>query len=172
MGHRAKILGVIFAGGASVGVGLLLPAAQAFAADHPVLERQVYDRAAQFLASNQDKLVFNAAVTPHWRRGTQERFTYRRELGDGRADFVQVWAETGKRAAAFDQAIVAAGLSKAQGKVIEAQRLPFRDYDEVAVDKISFSADGKIWNCSTRSPACTESLNPATDPLEIGRAHV
>jgi len=167
IGQRTKLFGAIIAAGASVGVGLLLPAAQALAADHPVLERQVYDRAAQFLASNQDKLVLNAAFTPHWRRGSQERFTYRRELGDGRADFVEVWAETGKRAAAFDQAIVAAGLSKAQGKVIEAQRLPFRDYDEVAVDKIGFSADGKIWNCSTRSPACTDLLNPATDPLAI-----
>ena len=147
MGHLAKIFGAIVAGGASLGAGVgigawgvdigigacvsigmavglsaLLPA-EAFAADSPVLERQVYDRAAQFLASNQDKLVLNAAVTPHWRRGPQERFTYRRELADGRADFVQVWAETGKRAAAFDQAVVAAGLSKAQGKVIEAQRL-------------------------------------------------
>jgi len=149
-----------------LGVGTLLPA-QAFAADYPALETQVYDRAAQFLASNQDELVLNASFTPHWRRGPQERFTYRRELGNGGADFVEVRAATGKRSAAFDQAIVAAGLSKAQGKAVEAQRLPFKDYEEISGDQISFSADGKNWNCSTRSAACTESVRAATDPLAI-----
>jgi len=147
MKHRAPLLSAI--GAIVFGLGALLPA-QAFAADYPVLETKVYDRAAQFLASNQDKLVLNASFTPHWRRGPKERFTYRHELGDGRADFVEVAAATGKRAAAFDQAIVAAGLSKVLGKMVEAQRLPFQDYEEIGVDQIGFAANGKNWSCSTR----------------------
>src|ERR1700677_513040 len=124
MEHRTPLLSAIGAIGfwvgvgtgvcaavGGLGVGTLLPA-QAFAADYPVLETKVYDRAAQFLASNQDKLVSNASFTPHWRRGPKERFTYRHELGDGRADFVEVTAARAERAAAFDQAIVAAGFAQ------------------------------------------------------------
>jgi dipeptidyl aminopeptidase/acylaminoacyl peptidase len=144
-----------------------MPAAPAAVAGYPALETQVYDRAAQYLASNQDKLVLNASFTPHWRRGPKERFTYRHELGDGRADFVEVTAAAGKQAAAFDQDIVAAGLSKVLGKVIEAQRLPFNDYEEITVDKISFSVNGKNWICSTRDADCAEKPSAATDPFAI-----
>jgi dipeptidyl-peptidase-4 len=178
MRHRAKIVGAMVASGFGVctgavvaaalaaGMATLLPAPVA-ATDNPALSAEVYNRAARYLPSNQDQLVLNASFTPHWRRGSPERFTYRRELGDGRAEFVEVWAATGRRNAAFDQASVAAGLSKAQGKVVEAQRLPFKDYEEISVDQIGFSADGKIWNCSTRSAACSETVSPATDPLAI-----
>src|ERR1700691_4618611 len=155
---------------AGMGVGVVVSAmlpAQAFAADYTDLERQVYDRAAQYLASNQDKLVLNASFTPHWRRGLKERFTYRHELGDGRADFVEVTAARAERAAAFDQAIVAAGLSQVLGRVVEAQRLPFNDYEEVSLEKISFSADGKNWTCSTRNADCAEKPAAATDPAAI-----
>jgi dipeptidyl-peptidase 4 len=159
------------AGAGDVGVAAVVAVALlpiwTLAAGSTVLDAKVYDRAVQYLPSNQDKLVLNASFTPHWRRGPQERFTYLRELGEGRAEFVEVWAETNKRATAFDQAVVAAGLSKAQGKAVEAQRLPFKDYEEISVDKISFSADGKDWNCSTKSAACTELVSPATDPLAI-----
>jgi dipeptidyl-peptidase 4 len=141
--------------------------APALPADLPVLDSKVYDRAAQYLASNQDKLVLNAQFTPHWRSGSQERFTYRHERSDGRADFVEVWAATGKRAAAFDQATVAAGLSKALGTVVEAQRLPFKDYEEIALGKIRFIANGKNWICSSRSADCAESSPPATDPAAV-----
>ena len=166
IGFRVGVgIGVCAAVG-GLGVGTLLPA-QAFAADYPVLETKVYDRAAQFLASNQDKLVSNASFTPHWRRGPKERFTYRHELGDGRADFVEVAAATGTRAAAFDQAIVAEGLSKVLGQVVETQRLPFQDYEEIAVDQIGFAANGRNWNCSTRRADCAEKPAPETDPTAI-----
>ena len=173
--HRAAIAGVISAGvGVSLGVvvcvcvcGIGICAAQAASADHPVLETRVYDRAAQYLASNQDKLVLNAQFTPHWRRGAHERFTYRRELGDARADFVEVTAATGKRAAAFDQAVVAAGLSKALGSGVESQRLPFKDYEEISPGRIGFTANGKNWNCSTLSADCAEVAAAASDPSAI-----
>jgi len=140
---------------------------QALPADLPVLDAKVYDRAAQYLADNQDKLVLNAQFTPHWRSGPKERFTYRHERSDGRAEFVEVWAATGKRSAAFDQATVAAGLSKALDSVVEPERLPFKDYEEIASGKIRFIANGKNWICSTRSADCAESSRPATDPAAV-----
>jgi len=168
MMHRVRVSSLIGAIGVGIGVGIatLLPA-QAAVADHPLLGTQVYDRAAQYLASNQDKLVLNAQFTPHWRRGPKERFTYRHELGDGRADFVEVAAASAKRAAAFDQAAVAAGLSKAFGSVVEAKRLPFKDYEEISLDRIGFSANGKNWNCSTRNVDCAETAAAETDPAAI-----
>jgi len=168
MTHRGRVLGVIGAIGVGIGAGIAtrLPA-QAAAADYPVLETRVYDRAAQYLASNQGKLVLNAQFTAHWRRGAKERFTYRRELGDGRADFVEVTAATGARVAAFDQSVVAAGLAKALDKLVEAQRLPFKDYEEISFDKISFSANGKNWVCATRSADCAETAAAAADPAAV-----
>jgi dipeptidyl aminopeptidase/acylaminoacyl peptidase len=151
----------------AAGIGVCAQAAQASPADPPVLDAKVYDHAAGFLASNQYNLVLNGQFSAHWRRGSKERFTYRHELGDGRAEFVQIWAATGKRAAAFDQAAVAAGLSKVLGKAVEAQRLPFKDYEEISPHKISFSANGKSWICSTRGAECAEKPPAATDPLAI-----
>ncbi len=43
-----------------IGIGICAMPAQAAAADYPALDAKVYDRAAQYLASNQDKLVLNA----------------------------------------------------------------------------------------------------------------
>ena len=167
MKHRARIIGLsIGMGIGGVGIGAM-PTAQAAEPDRPTLDAKIYDRAAQYLASNQDKLVLNASFTPHWRRGPKERFTYRHELGDGKFDFVEVTAATAKRAAAFDQAFVAAGLSKVRGLVVEAQRLPFNDYEEISVDKIGFSAEGKNWICSTRAVDCAEQPTARTDPLAI-----
>jgi dipeptidyl-peptidase-4 len=166
---RAVGVGVGVALGIGIGTGIsafaATPAQSASA--YPILDARVYDRAAQFLASNQDKLVLNASLTPHWRRGAQERFTYRRELGGGKAEFVAVWAATGKRSAAFDQAVVASGLSKALGKPVQAQRLPFTDYEEISLDQIGFSADGKNWICSVHDSECAEASAPATDPEAI-----
>jgi dipeptidyl aminopeptidase/acylaminoacyl peptidase len=154
-------LSAIIAGGIGVCAGA------AAVAEQPALDAKVYDRAAQFLAGNQDHLVLNASFTPHWRKGPEERFTYRRELGDGRAEFVQIWAGTGKRAAAFDQGVIAAGLSKILGKAVEAQRLPFKDYEEIDAERISFAADGKSWNCSTRNADCAAVSSPAQDPAAV-----
>ena len=139
----------------------------AWATDTSVINPEVYDRAALFQASNQENMVLNADFTPHWRAGSKERFTYLKELGEGRTSFIEVMAATGKRAAAFDQSLVAAGLQKALHRTIVADRLPFKDYEEIATDKISFSADGKSWHCSTQHADCTETASAATDPEAI-----
>jgi dipeptidyl-peptidase-4 len=136
-------------------------------ADVRTVDAKVYDRAALFQANNQDNLVLNAHFAAHWRAGPRERFTYLKELGEGRAAFVEVIAATGKRAPAFDQAIVAAGLQKALNRNVEAERLPFKDYEEIGADRISFPADGKTWNCSTRQAACTDATTAATDPEAV-----
>ncbi|MBS0393944.1 MAG: DPP IV N-terminal domain-containing protein [Proteobacteria bacterium] len=131
------------------------------------LDRAVYERAAQFLPSNQESLILNATVRPHWRAGPFDRFTYRHELGDGRAEFVEVDAATGRRRPAFDHARVAAGLAAAGVANVAADRLPFRDYDEAGAAEIRFAASGKEWQCRTNAVACHAAMAPAGDPSVV-----
>ena len=123
-----------------------------------------YDQASRFFPDNLGKLVLNAEFKPHWRSGPRERFTYRRELGEGRAEFVEVAAATGRRRAAFDHGVVAAGLAKVLGKAVAPDRLPFTDYEESADATILVVVEGKTCTCSLREAACRET--------QIGRAHV
>lgn len=98
-------------------------------------------------------LVINATLTPHWRVGERERFTYRRELGDGAAEFVEIDAASGSRRAPFDAAVVAEGMSQLLGKPVDPQRLPFQDYEE-GEDSIEFESDGHYWTCSVIKASC------------------
>jgi dipeptidyl aminopeptidase/acylaminoacyl peptidase len=163
MKNRARALAMIGA----VGVGAAWAPTFTAAADRPTIDAKVYDRAALFLWGNQDNLVLNGHFSAHWRAGAQERFTYLKDLGEGRGNFVEVIAATGKRSPAFEQAVVAAGLKNALNRNVEADRLPFKDYEELGAGKIRFSAEGKTWSCSTQRPDCSETPLPATDPEAV-----
>jgi dipeptidyl-peptidase 4 len=161
---RARLAAAIGALGVGAFASTLSVAA---VADAPVLDAKVYDRAALFHAGNLENLVLNANFAPHWRGGPKERFTYLKELGDGRAAFIEVIAATGKRAPAMDQSVVAAGLQRVLNRPVDAERLPFKDYEEAAAGRIVFSVDGKTWSCSTRSADCSEAKTAAIDPQAV-----
>lgn len=149
------ILGVLALGLAAIAEG-----------GQPVVEASVYERAAKFLFVNQSTYVLNAGVATHWRGGARERLTYRKELGEGRGEFVQIDAATGKRSPAFDQVTVAAGLTAALGKPVEAMKLPFKDYAELP-GAVRFDVDDKTWTCSTSTAECSSNPAPKTDPKEV-----
>lgn len=130
-----------------------------------MLEASVYERAGRFVFENREVLVLNGTVTPHWRAG--DRFTYRRDLGEGRAEFVAVDAATGERHAAFDQHIVAAGLASALGRPVDSERLPFLDYDQNSANAIRFSADARTWTCSILTASCADTSVPTPDPMMV-----
>jgi dipeptidyl-peptidase 4 len=164
MTRRARLAATIGAFGFGA-----LSSAPNFAAttEVPLIDAKVYDRAALFHASNLENLVLNANFTAHWRAGPKERFTYLKELGEGRGAFVEVIAATGKRASAFDQSVIASGLQKVLNQTVDAQRLPFKDYEEIPAGRITFSADGKTWSCSTHSADCNETTTTAIDPQAV-----
>lgn len=148
-------------------VAAALVAAAAPSLAEPLVDAGRYDRAARFFPDNRGNLVLNATFAPHWRGGGSDRFTYRRELGDGRSQFVVVEAETGRRKEAFRHAVVAAGLGAATGTPVDPARLPFKDYDEVSPRAVRFTALGKTWTCSTVKKGC-RAVEPATaDPLAV-----
>ena len=135
------------------------------AAADPMLEAGGYESAGRFIYQNSDVLVLNGTVVPHWRAG--DRFTYRKNLGEGRAAFIAVEAATGERSEAFDPQIVAAGLSHVLGRPIEAERLPFLDYEQSSSNMISFSVGAATWTCSISTPSCSDTSAPAGNPLEV-----
>jgi len=133
----------------------------------PVLTKADYDRAARFLAQNSERQVLNAAVAPHWLPGG-DRFWYRRQTAPDRAVFVVVDpAKRGARTPAFDHAAIAAGLSKAFDRAVEADKLPFKLFrygDKGAVEAI---IDGKLWSCSGAPVACSGRDAPKPSATEI-----
>ena len=78
--------------------------------------------------------VYKTQITPHWFQDNT-RFWYRNDLAGGTREFIVVIADPGTRQPAFDHARLAAGLSKAAGKDVTAQHLPF--------DAIEFVDNGK-----------------------------
>jgi dipeptidyl aminopeptidase/acylaminoacyl peptidase len=135
-------------------------------AEAPPQPANAYDHAVRFLPSQKSAYVLNDTITPHWRAGGADRFTYRKDLGDGRSAFVEVDAATGKRKPAFPADTVAKGLSVGAPKPVEADKLPFADYDEVGADAIRFDALGKTWTCSVVKPACDSVPTPTPVPTE------
>lgn len=148
---------------ALVSAALFCSAAQAQTI--PKIDASVYDRAAARLPRNRD-LILNARIAPHWRAGGKS-FTYRRNLGDGRAEFVSVDAATGKRSAAFDQALVAAGLSGALKRTVAPDQLPFADFDAVGPKAIRVEVGDQRLVCLTDKAQCDLDASPRAGPNEI-----
>ncbi len=132
----------------------------------PTVDAKVYDRAIKFMPNNVRAFVLNADVAPHWRGGARERLTYLKETGEGHGEFVQVDAATGKRSPTFNHTVVAAGLTKALGKPVDATKLPFRDYDEVP-GGVRFGVADKNWTCSTRKAGCTSEPAAMVSFMEV-----
>ncbi len=144
------------------GAGARAPAAET----PPPLDAARYDRATQFIADRLAPLALNVRILPHWHMAPREHFTWRRETGGGRAEFISVDAATGRKTPAFDAVIIAKGLSAASGKPVDAQQLPFYDFDEIATD-IRFSDGAKTWVCSTSQPQCRDSGIAPADPMAV-----
>ncbi|HUG92186.1 MAG TPA: hypothetical protein VML55_15200, partial [Planctomycetaceae bacterium] len=89
--------------------------------------------------------LYQARITPHWFDGGT-RFWYRRDLPQGRREFILVDAERGVREPAFDHArlaesLAAAGLPDARADRLALEGLEFR----LADNTVEFSAAGKAW---------------------------
>jgi dienelactone hydrolase len=112
-----------------------------------------YAQAEKFLAYNTAPLIFRASVRPAWLPG--DRFWYRNALENEGGEFILVDPKKGSRGPAFDQAKIAAALSRAAGKTFDAAHLPFLTFEFAADGKaITFSAEGKRWSCDLKGKDC------------------
>jgi dipeptidyl-peptidase 4 len=123
-----------------------------------------YQRAQKFLPGNLRHVVFPADVEPHWIEKSN-RFWYRRASAKG-TEFILVDAGRDTTAPAFDQAQLAAKLSEATKRQIEAFDLPFSDIEFVENEKaIRFSIDDAQWVCPLATYDC-KSDPRSENPLE------
>lgn len=124
--------------------------------------RADYVRAESFLPWNVNRLVLNARVEPHW-GGKDDRFWYLRQVPHGK-QFMVVDPDQNTVAPAFDQARLAAAISKAAGKAATPTKLPFNTFEFAdGGAAIRFALNGHFWSCSVASYVCTQktiSLNP------------
>jgi dipeptidyl aminopeptidase/acylaminoacyl peptidase len=144
---------------------LLLLAATVSAQTAPVLTTADYARAEKFMGYYTGQLVDRMGARPTWL--PDGRFTYRVLTPTG-SEFILVDPAKGTRAAAFDQAKIAAALSTASGKKYEAAKLPFTAF-EFSPDgqAINFSAGGKRWTCDVNGDQCAESTAPRPAPPDF-----
>lgn len=108
-----------------------------------------YQRAEQMLSWNALRFVTGDEVVPHFYRDST-RFWYRVQTPRG-AEFVTVSPATGQRALLFDNARLAASLSRAADTAVARERLPFTS--------VTFGNDGRdeqriVVRLGTRAFAC------------------
>ncbi|MBO1271280.1 MULTISPECIES: S9 family peptidase [Shewanella] len=120
-------------------------------------------RASVELRQNWQVLTRNLAFPAHWLPGTHE-FYYRVTVAGGFA-FIKENADNGQKGPAFDQTLVANGLSKAQAENVTALALPFDDfwYED---DGIGFYLHYEPWHCSLTQANCAkkpETSQPMAD---------
>jgi dipeptidyl aminopeptidase/acylaminoacyl peptidase len=122
-----------------------------------------YARAEKFLNYNTNPLVFNGPVRASWLPNS-DRFWYRNQGPNG-IEFFLVDAATAAKAPAFNHTAVAAALTTAMGKPVNAARLPFQQITFAADSQsFSFDAEGKRWTCDVQGKQCTSANRPATVP--------
>ena len=120
-----------------------------------------YARAERFLSWNRDRYLINGDIQQHW-IGTQDRFWYRRTDDRGAKEFVVVNAADGVRHPAFDQAKIAAALSKLTGKRIDPGALPFSSFKYVGGEQaIQFDIEDAQWTCQLKTAACEHASSTA-----------
>ena len=113
-----------------------------------------YPRAEQFLTWNELRLVYADYIVPAWMKG-ETRFWYRVTTPHG-ADFILVDPATAKRAPLFDNARLAAAISRAADSSYEGARLPFTDFRFGADEQhIEFNATRKRFVCDIGQYSCT-----------------
>jgi len=113
-----------------------------------------YSRAERFLWWNAERYVINGDIQHHW-IGNEDRFWYLRANAVGGREFIVVDANTGHETSAFGQKLVAASLSKATGKRIADDALPFTSFSFLGNGAaIQFSVNGTIWVCQLNGSGC------------------
>lgn len=86
-------------------------------------------------------------------------FYYRKTVAGGFA-FIKENADSGVKSAAFDQALVAKGMTTAIGAKITEWQLPFDDF-WYQDDGIRFYLNYEPWHCSLTEPSCAAVADPS-----------
>ena len=131
----------------------LLAAAPAAAQTPRALSAADYARAERFMGYNTNPLVFGGAVRAAWLPG--DRFWYRATIPQG-FEFVVVDPARKTREQAFDQARLAATLSRMLDTTVDAYHLPFTQLAFGADGRsITFTVRDRVFTCELARSGCT-----------------
>jgi dipeptidyl aminopeptidase/acylaminoacyl peptidase len=125
-----------------------------------------YARAERFMSYNTTPLVFRAGIRPT--ALADDRFWYRNAIPEG-VEFVLVDPARRTRARAFDQAKLAAALSRAADTTYDALHLPFTQF-EFSPDAraITFDVGQRHWSCDLPGGPCTSAPRRRDPGLDNG----
>ena len=143
---------------------VLLPLATLPAELRAVVDRADYERALS-LQEKYRGLVLHLPDEVEWIEGT-DRFVYRRTVPGGH-EFIVVDAEKQTRQPAFDDARLAAALTKELGEPVKAEILPFsRLHLEENGAALEFVRDGskERWRCELTGYTCGKLPAPPGSP--------
>jgi dipeptidyl aminopeptidase/acylaminoacyl peptidase len=113
------------------------------------LTEKEYQRAESFLGYSTQKYIDRNFTTPNWMPG--DRFWYRTLTPQG-SEFVLIDPVKKTKTPAFDAQKLAAALSSATGKTVNAYSLPFQSFTYSDDNKfISFLANGEFWNANLQN---------------------
>lgn len=127
-----------------------------------------YRRAEQFLPGNLQKSLYVADVFPNW-IGHSDRFWYLK-MGPAGKQFLLVDANRNTVGPAFDQARLAAALSRAAGKSYAAENLPFDSFEYAGnAQAIRFRLGQAEWTCSLAAYQCREEPEAPGESLSPDR---
>ena len=145
---------------------LLLALSAARGADDPPLLEVEEGLAQQEPRPDGRPRAYKDRVEPHW-FDQNRRFWYRNDLPGGAQEFLDVDAERGTRAPAFDHARLAKSLSKATGAGYRADHLPFVEIEPIIEPaSIRFRVDGVTWSCNLADDICVKvDGNPPLGPF-------
>lgn len=135
------------------------------------LSRKDYEHAASFLSFNTESLLYRTGVRANWMEGDKFWYSVNTEKG---TEFFLVDPSKKSKTPAFDQAKLAAALSKATSRNYDAYKLPFQFFSFSPDGKsISFSADSRKWKYDLKSAVVTADASAATAepplPATMGR---
>ncbi|MGN6291227.1 MAG: DPP IV N-terminal domain-containing protein [Chitinophagaceae bacterium] len=135
------------------------------------LSRKDYEHAASFLSFNTESLLYRTGVRANWIEGDKFWYSVNTEKG---TEFFLVDPSKKSKTPAFDQAKLAAALSKATSRNYDAYKLPFQFFSFSPDGKsISFSADSRKWKYDLKSAEVTADASAApaepASPATMGR---
>jgi dipeptidyl aminopeptidase/acylaminoacyl peptidase len=135
------------------------------------LTEKDYQRAESFLGYSTQKYIDRNFTTPNWIPG--DRFWYRTLTSQG-SEFVLIDPVKKTKTPAFDAQKLAAALSSATGRKINATSLPFQSFSYSDDTKsISFLANGQFWKANLqnytleKSQAANNGVRSGKKPLEV-----
>jgi dipeptidyl-peptidase 4 len=118
-----------------------------------------YERASK-LAGTASGKVLNATLKVQW---SDRAMWYKKDLPEGKKEFIEVDLQKGSKGPAFDHAKLAESLAKATGQKVDAAKLPFDAFDRLE-GAIEFSALGAKWKCDTKTYECTKTGDAKPTP--------